>query len=124
MSIVGIVKNKLKSVSFGMLICSLLTVLVGSAIFFHAENADVVSYKNQVSSVAVDSHNSDEASHRHEEVDPCGQGFCHLGHCAKLVFSSSTFLDISLTLASPFHSKIQREHERVLDGPDLPPRSA
>lgn len=117
-------KNKLKSVSLGMLICSLLTVLVGSAIFFHAENSDIVSYKYQVSSVVADSHDSDDASHTHEEVDPCGQGFCHLGHCAKLVFSSSTFLDISLTLVSPFHSKIQKELERVLDGPYLPPKSA
>ncbi|UYL07363.1 hypothetical protein B9G69_009925 [Bdellovibrio sp. SKB1291214] len=64
----------------------------------------------------------DNHESEHPDADPCDSGYCHLGHCAKLVFTVAFVPNIQLENQSTYFPKIQAMTELVLDGPYQPPK--
>lgn len=113
------VRSKIKGCISSILIFVLLAVMVGNYLFFHIDNNKEV---NKTSSTISQLKGVDDCPDSQSENDPCIYGFCHLGHCAKVVLTSEVFEALEINLTSPYNSKIQRAHDRDLDGPILPPR--
>lgn len=119
-----VVKNKIRSLFFGILIFSLLTVMVGGFLSFHLDHSLSEGQKYTTGQLNCEIHGSNGVNQDQDDADPCMQGFCHLGHCATLVISVRVFQTVTIDFEIPFYSKVQRAHERILDGPFQPPRFA
>lgn len=104
----------------GALVFCLLTVLVGSTIVIHTDD---LRNSDQVSASFSQIHNDKTPCSSEDGGDPCANGFCHLGHCAKLVFPATVLFSFEIKLHDPIDSEIRRALERVLDGPFQPPRT-
>ncbi|HEX7674850.1 MAG TPA: hypothetical protein VF412_11800 [Bdellovibrio sp.] len=61
----------------------LLLILVGNSISFHVESkySDISQSSSSIAQVQYETSHHSKA----DASDPCDQGFCHLGHCAKLI---------------------------------------
>ncbi|WP_142697306.1 hypothetical protein [Bdellovibrio sp. NC01] len=79
---------------------------------------------NISSSVNADNqfHASDDSHCDHKDIDPCADGFCHLGHCAKLVLIDVKFAAPLSFMTSSFKEYSQLPVDLVLEGPFQPPR--
>ncbi|MBO9665374.1 MAG: hypothetical protein J7501_00995 [Bdellovibrio sp.] len=97
-----------------VLIVSLLSVLIGSYLSFHTDSYET-SHEQSISS-QMDQHGEQHCS------DPCESGFCHLGHCAKLVIYNVSWSAQSLELNSLFVGDFKRPSDCFLEGPFQPPR--
>lgn len=113
-------KRKYERFFLGALVFCLLTVLVGSSILFHTEhlrNSD----QNSASSAQIENDSTPCSSA--DSTDPCANGFCHLGHCAKLVLPVTVLFFFEVKLHDPIDSEILLPLERVPEGPFQPPRN-
>lgn len=113
-------KRKYGRFFLGALVFCLLAVLVGSSVFFHAED---LRNSDQVSVSISQIHNDRAPCNSQDGSDPCANGFCHLGHCAKLVFPATVLFSYEIKVHDPIDSEIQTALERVLEGPFQPPRT-
>jgi len=114
------VNRKYARVFLGALVFCLLAVLVGSSVFFHADD---LRNSDQVSASFNQIHNDKTPCSSEDASDPCANGFCHLGHCAKLVFPATVLFSFEIKLHEPIDSETQSALERVLEGPFQPPRT-
>lgn len=122
--IVGLVRNRIHSIFMSILILPLFFVLIGNSLSFHSDLA-ADSGVNTSSSIGSDNqfHAAEDSHCEHKDLDPCADGFCHLGHCAKLVL-----IDVKLSaplsfVASSFKEYSQSASELFLEGPFQPPRA-
>lgn len=111
--------KRIRSFSICALVFSLLLVAVGNFIAFHSDFESSVTAKITQSLHSSASH---EHADEHGNTDPCEQGYCHLGHCAKLVFSLVLVPKVQLSAESGYFVKPQSIQDLVLDGPYQPPK--
>lgn len=121
LSIRSLSMKRMRRVSISILVFSLLLVAVGNFLSFHsdfflANHQSTVQSQTQVSSPDI---NSD-----HQDNDPCAHGFCHLGHCAKLVFAVASIPKVQIQSQIRFYFKASSVLDLVLDTPYQPPKYA
>ena len=78
--------KRVRRLSICALVFSLLLVAIGNYLSFHSDVEAVEKVHASQIQVVPDSSHDGASDHEHG-FDPCEQGFCHLGHCAKLVFA-------------------------------------
>lgn len=105
-----------------VVIFSLATVLVGSVLSFHTEHISDSQTSITSNFDSKLSFQSEKASA--DDQDPCDLGFCHLGHCAKLIIVQLPLQSLGVDFHLTYFSTIQIPVERSLDSPFQPPRAA
>ncbi|UYL09886.1 hypothetical protein B9G69_004770 [Bdellovibrio sp. SKB1291214] len=112
-------KRKYERFFLGALVFCLLTVLVGSSVFIHTDDVGSASQVGASFNIL-----QGDASTSFSDVgDPCTSGYCHLGHCAKLILPTFVFFSFEHKVFEPKESELRGALERVLEGPFQPPRA-
>lgn len=112
-------KRKYERFFLGALVFCLLTVLVGSSVFIHTDDLGSSARVG----ASFDNLQSDAPTSSSAGSDPCTNGFCHLGHCAKLILPTFVFFSFEHKVFEPKDSELRGALERVLEGPFQPPRT-
>lgn len=110
------VKKINKLFIFWITLLSLASVLVANGIDFHSEKeaaSEVCSF------VSMNQHDG----HHDKHMDPCTEGFCHLGHCSSVNLARAAEISYSFNFVISFHSAIRTPLERSLEEPFQPPRA-
>jgi|GEM_PF-3933683 hypothetical protein len=117
--------KRVRRLSISALVFSLLLVAIGNYLSFHSDVEVVEKVHAAQLHIAQDSSHDGASENDHEHgFDPCEQGFCHLGHCAKLVFADGSIPEITFEIQNKYFHKLQAVQDLVLDGPYQPPKRA
>lgn len=111
--------KRMRSLAISILVFSLLLVAVGSYLSFHSDLLPSHSAVSMFSQFDIAGIEMDSA---HQDFDPCEEGYCHLGHCAKLVFAFADIPTIQIPKQMNYAFKASAIPDLFLDPPYQPPK--
>jgi hypothetical protein len=115
------VKIKVRSLTISFLVIALLFVVVGGYLNFHVEGQPV-SESQFLMTQSAHSSIAQEAPNAKDDLDPCIDGFCHIGHCAHLLVPEAALKAFNLSFPAVFFSRVSWPEQVYTDGPFQPPR--
>ncbi len=114
-------KLKVRSLTISFLVMALLIVVLGGYLHFHAESQS--NSGNQfLNAEAVLASIVSETSNSQSDIDPCVDGFCHIGHCSHLLVPETVVKTFQMSFPQVFFSRMSWPNQVHIDGPFQPPR--